>query len=148
MYQKYNFFIKILKKLKDSVYFYEKTSPKQQILSKLKTNTMSSLTQLANQLEDLKRQQLMVEEALKKEEEKIKRESNPDIDRYETLVNEIESTLRSGIVQRRDPQAETRRLIQLTIQPFVHNILKIVKTQDLKIHELNIEVRKLKATKE
>ena len=101
-----------------------------------------------NQLEDLKRQQLMVEEALKKEEEKIKKESNPDIDRYETLVNEIESTLRSGIVQRRDPQAETRRLIQLTIHPFFHYILKIVKTQDLKIHELNIEVRKLKATKE
>jgi len=148
MYQKYNFFIKILKKLKDSVYFYEKTSPKQQILSKLKTNTMSSLTQLANQLEDLKRQQLMVEEALKKEEEKIKRESNPDIDRYETLVNEIESTLRSGIVSKRDPQGETRRLIQLTIQPFLHNILKVVKTQDLKIHELNIELRKLKAKKD
>jgi len=148
MYQKYNFFIKILKKLKDSVYFCEKTSPKQQILSKLKTNTMSSLTQLANQLEDLKRQQLMVEEALKKEEEKIKRESNPDIDRYETLVNEIESTLRSGIVSKRDPQGETRRLIQLTIQPFLHNILKVVKTQDLKIHELNIELRKLKAKKD
>lgn len=134
--------------MKDSVYFYEKTSPKQQILSKLKTNTMSSLTQLANQLEDLKRQQLMVEEALKKEEEKIKRESNPDIDRYETLVNEIESTLRSGIVSKHDPQAETRRLIQLTIQPFLHNILKVVKTQDLKIHELNIELRKLKAKKD
>lgn len=134
--------------MKDSVYFYEKTSPKQQILSKLKTNTMSSLTQLANQLEDLKRQQLMVEEALKKEEEKIKRESNPDIDRYETLVNEIESTLRSGIVSKRDPQGETRRLIQLTIQPFLHNILKVVKTQDLKIHELNIELRKLKAKKD
>ena len=114
---------------------------------KLQTNNMSSLTQLANQLEDLKRQQLMVEEALKKEEDKIKRESNPDIDRYETLVNEIESTLRSGIVSKpkHDPQAETRRLIQLTIQPFVHNILKIVKNQDLKIHELNIELRKLKA---
>lgn len=134
--------------MKDSVYFYEKTSPKQQILSKLKTNTMSSLTQLANQLEDLKRQQLMVEEALKKEEEKIKRESNPDIDRYEALVNEIESTLRSGIVSKRDPQGETRRLIQLTIQPFLHNILKVVKTQDLKIHELNIELRKLKAKKD
>lgn len=134
--------------MKDSVYFYEKTSPKQQILSKLKTNTMSSLTQLANQLEDLKRQQLMVEEALKKEEEKIKRESNPDIDRYETLVNEIESTLRSGIVSKRDPQGETRRIIQLTIQPFLHNILKVVKTQDLKIHELNIELRKLKAKKD
>ena len=134
--------------MKDSVYFYEKTSPKQQILSKLKTNTMSSLTQLANQLEDLKRQQLMVEEALKKEEEKIKRESNPDIDRYETLVNEIESTLRSGIVSKHDPHAETRRLIQLTIQPFLHNILKVVKTQDLKIHELNIELRKLKAKKD
>lgn len=134
--------------MKDSVYFYEKTSPKQQILSKLKTNTMSSLTQLANQLEDLKRQQLMVEEALKKEEEKIKRESNPDIDRYETLVNEIESTLRSGIVSKHDAQAETRRLIQLTIQPFLHNILKVVKTQDLKIHELNIELRKLKAKKD
>ena len=134
--------------MKDSVYFYEKTSPKQQILSKLKTNTMSSLTQLANQLEDLKRQQLMVEEALKKEEKKIKRESNPDIDRYETLVNEIESTLRSGIVSKHDPQAETRRLIQLTIQPFLHNILKVVKTQDLKIHELNIELRKLKAKKD
>ncbi len=134
--------------MKDSVYFYEKTSPKQQILSKLKTNTMSSLTQLANQLEDLKRQQLMVEEALKKEEEKIKRESNPDIDRYETLVNEIESTLRSGIVSKHDPQGETRRLIQLTIQPFLHNILKVVKTQDLKIHELNIELRKVKAKKD
>lgn len=106
---------------------------------------MSSLTQLANQLEDLKRQQLIVEEALKKEEEKIKRESNPDIDRYETLVNEIESSLRSGIVSKRDPQAETRRLIQLTLQPFVHNILKIVKSQDIKIHKLNIELRKLKA---
>ena len=108
---------------------------------------MASLMQLTNQLEDLKRQQLMVEEALKKEEEKIKKESNPDIERYETLVNEIESTLRAGIVSKRDPQAETRRLIQLTIQPFVHNILKIVKTQDLKIHELNIELKKLKSTK-
>ena len=110
---------------------------------------MASLMQLANQLEDLKRQQLMVEEALKKEEEKIKKESNPDIDRYETLVNEIESELRSGIVtSRHDPHGETKREIQLKIQPFVHYILKIVKTQDLKIHELNIEVRKLKATKE
>uniref|UniRef100_A0A6C0LJZ3 Uncharacterized protein n=1 Tax=viral metagenome TaxID=1070528 RepID=A0A6C0LJZ3_9ZZZZ len=109
---------------------------------------MSSLTQLANQLQDLKRQQLMVEEALKKEEDKIKRESNPDIDRYETLVNEIESTLRSGHASKHDPQAETRRLIQLTIQPFLHNILKVVKSQDLKIHELNIEVRKLRASKE
>ena len=110
---------------------------------------MSSLMQLANQLEDLKRQQLMVEEALKKEEEKIKKESNPDIDRYETLVNEIESELRSGIVtSRHDPHGAVKREIQLKIQPFVHYILKIVKTQDLKIHELNIEVRKLKATKE
>ena len=108
---------------------------------------MSSLTQLVNQLEDLKRQQLMVEEALKKEEEKIKKESNPDIDRYETLVNEIESTLRSGIVSKRDPQAETRHLIQLTIQPFLHNILKVVKNQDLKIHELNIKIIKLKGEK-
>jgi len=111
-------------------------------------NTMASLMQLANQLEDLKRQQLMVEEALKKEEEKIKKESNPDIDRYETLVNEIESELRSSIVSSRHEPPSTHRDIQLTIQPFVHYILKIVKTQDLKIHELNIEVRKLKATKE
>ena len=110
---------------------------------------MASLMQLSNQLEDLKRQQLMVEEALKKEEEKIKKESNPDIDRYETLVNEIESELRSGIVaSKHDPHSETRRDIKLNIQPFVHYILKIVKTQDLKIHELNIEVKKLKATKE
>ena len=116
--------------------------------NKTTNNTMSSLTQLANQLQDLKRQQLMVEEALKKEEDKIKRESNPDIDRYETLVNEIESTLRSGHASKHDPQAETRRLIQLTIQPFLHNILKVVKSQDLKIHELNIEVRKLRASKE
>ena len=108
---------------------------------------MSSLTQLSNQLEDLKRQQLMVEEALKKEEERIKKESNPDIDRYETLVNEIETQLRSGIISKYDPHAEIRRLIQLTIQPFVHNILKIVKNQDIKIHELNIELRKLKAKK-
>ena len=63
-------------------------------------------------------------------------------------MNEIESTLRSGIVSKRDPQGETRRLIQLTIQPFLHNILKVVKTQDLKIHELNIELRKLKAKKD
>ena len=109
---------------------------------------MASITQLANQLEDLKRQQLMVEQALKKEEEKMKKQSNPDIDRYETLVNEIESTLRSGIVSKHDPQAETRRLIQLTIQPFFHNILKVVKSQDLKIHELNIEIKKLKTKKE
>lgn len=134
--------------MKDSVYFYEKTSLKQQILSKLQPKNMASITQLANQLEDLKRQQLMVEQALKKEEEKMKKQSNPDIDRYETLVNEIESTLRSGIVSKHDPQAETRRLIQLTIQPFFHNILKVVKSQDLKIHELNIEIKKLKAKKD
>jgi hypothetical protein len=96
---------------------------------------MASLIQLANQLEDLKRQQIMVEEAMKKETEKI--ESNPDIDRYETLVNEIESELRSGIVgSRRDRHAETRREIGLKIQPFLHFILKIVKTQHLKIHDL------------
>ena len=126
----------------------KRASLKQQILSKLQPRkitmaSMSSIGQLAKQLEDLKRQQLMVEEALKKEE--AKKESNPDIDRYETLVNEIESTLRSGIVSKRDPQAETRRLIQLTIQPFFHNILKVVKSQDLKIHELNVEIKKLKA---
>ena len=120
---------------------------KQEITIKTyKQTSMSSLTQLANQLEDLKRQQLMVEEALKREEEKIKRVTNPNIDRYETLVNEIESTLRSGVVSKHDPQAETRRLIQLTLQPFVHNILKIVKSQDIKIHELNIELRKLTAS--
>ena len=96
---------------------------------------MASLTQLVNQLEDLKRQQIMVEEAMKKETEKI--ESNPDIDRYETLVNEIESELRSGIVgSRKDRHAETRREIGLKIQPFLHFILKIVKTQHLKIHDL------------
>ena len=96
---------------------------------------MASLIQLANQLEDLKRHQIMVEEAMKKEAEKI--ESNPDIDRYETLVNEIESELRSGIVgSRRDRHAETRREIGLKIQPFLHFILKIVKTQHLKIHDL------------
>ena len=109
---------------------------------------MSSLMQLANQLEDLKRQQLMVEEALKKEEEKIKKESNPDIDRYETLVNEIESELRSGRGASKHDPLPTRRDIKLNIQPFVHYILKIVKTQDLKIHELNIELLKLKTTKE
>ena len=134
--------------MKDSVYFYEKTSHKQQILSKLQPKIMASITQLAKQLEDLKRQQLMVEEALKKEEEKMKKQSNPDIDRYETLVNELESTLRSGVVSKCDTQAETRRLLQLTIQPFFHNILKVVKSQDLKIHELNMEVKKLKAKKD
>ena len=133
--------------MKDSVYFYEKTSLKQQILSKLQPKIMASLTQLVNQLEDLKRQQLMVEQALKKEEENMKKQSNPDIDRYETLVNEIESTLRSGIVSKH-PEAKTRHLIQVTIQPFFHNILKVVKSQDLKIHELNIEIKKLKAKKD
>lgn len=129
------------------VYFYKNISTKQQITIKTyKQTSMSSLTQLANQLEDLKRQQLMVEEALKREEEKIKRVTNPNIDRYETLVNEIESTLRSGVVSKHDPQADTKRLIQLTLQPFVHNILKIVKSQDIKIHELNIELRKLTAS--
>ena len=96
---------------------------------------MASLIQLVNQLEDLKRQQIMVEEAMNKEAEKI--ESNPDIERYETLVNEIESELRSGHVgSSRDPHAETRRIIGLKIHPFLHNILKIVKTQHLKIHNL------------
>ena len=57
--------------MKYFVYFYKNISTKQQITIKnYKTNTMSSLTQLANQLEDLKRQQLIVEEALKREEEK------------------------------------------------------------------------------
>ena len=98
---------------------------------------MATLIQLSDQLEDLKRQQIMVEEAMKKQREKIQIESNPDIDMYETLVNEIESELRSGIVgSRRNRHAETRRVIGLKIQPFLHFILKIVKTQHLKIHDL------------
>ena len=93
---------------------------------------MTSLIQLSNQLEDLKRQQLMVEEALKKEEEKIKKESNPDIDRYETLVNEIESELRSGIVaSKHDPHSETKRAVPYykSTQYHLHYILNILEEQ-------------------
>ena len=100
---------------------------------------------LTHEIQDLEK---LLAEKRKEKEEMIKRQSNPDIDRYETLVDDIESTLRSGYVSKRDPQAETRRLIQLTIQPFLHNLLKIVKTQDLKIHELNMEVKKLKSKKD